>query len=297
MKQNKCIALGFFDGIHLGHKALFEKVKSYGGESMVLTFDCHPHSYLGKDSVPLLSSQENRDWLCRELYGIHRVIVAPFGELCQLPPDRFVRDYLHQKLNITHVVAGHDYRFGKDGCGDVAKLQDLCQELGIVWDIIPPVRVEGELVSSTTIRKLLQEGNLSHANTLLGHPHILSNQVIHGNKIGREVLGFPTVNLSVPEGILTPAFGVYACRVWVGERVFSAVTNVGIRPTVTEEDKSVTVESFLLDFSGEELYGQGLRVEFHHFLRPERKFADFSALSAQIARDVEEGRRYFSVSP
>lgn len=292
------LALGFFDGVHLGHGVLMEAVKQQESPPAVLTFDCHPGTHLQTRSVPLLTSIEDRTWLIAQKYNIHKVIVAEFASVCNMDWEAFIFDYLQKKLSVSHVVAGHDYRFGRDGQGDATKLQEKCQQLGIGCQIIPPFSLDDEIISSTHIRTLMETGQMKRATELLGHPHILSNTVQQGNKIGGKILGFPTVNLSVPADVITPCFGVYACRIWVGEQVYHAVTNIGIRPTVTDElDKSVTVEGFLLDFPGEELYGQTLRVEFYVHLRNEMKFENFPALSAQIQRDVSATRQFFQENP
>lgn len=296
MKQEHlAIALGFFDGVHQGHGALLEQVAQYAEHSAVLTFDGHPATLLQKTSTPLLSSIEDRTWLITTKYKISQVIVAEFLAIHNMDWKDFVTDYLKEQLHVTHIVAGHDFRFGKDGLGTPEKLQEICQSSGMTCHIVPPVTVDNVLVSSTHIRTLLQQGELELANKFLGHPHVLSNTVEHGNKIGSMVLGFPTVNLSIPESVIVPAFGVYACRILIENQGFYAVANVGIRPTVEETDKKVTVEGFLLDFPEEELYGRNLRVEFYHYLRPERKFDNFAMLSAQIQKDVQSTRDYFDI--
>lgn len=296
MKQEQfAIALGFFDGVHMGHAALLEQVLQHSASPAVLTFDGHPGTLLQKDPVPLLSTAEDRRWLIQNKFHIPTVIVAEFMKIQHMDWKEFVLDYLKETLQVTHVVAGHDFRFGKGGVGTAEKLQEICKTSGMTCHIVPPVSLEDVLVSSTHIRKLLLSGEMNKANEFLGHPHTIGGTVQHGNKIGGTVLGFPTVNLSIPNGVIVPCFGVYACRVWVDEQSFYAVANVGIRPTVEETDKVVTVEGFLLDFPHQELYGQGIRVEFFHHLRNEIKFENFTALSAQIERDVQSTRDFFHI--
>lgn len=297
-KNALALALGFFDGVHQGHAALLQKVLQHPATSAVLTFDRHPATMLGKKTVPLLSTVADRTWLFQKKYHIEEVIVGDFMEIHTMEWEDFIQIYLKEELNVTHVVAGHDFRFGRGGIGDDIKLQETCHKLGITCEIVPPVTLEDVVISSTHIRHLMETGDMCQANRFLGHPHTLSNEVQHGNKIGSTVLGFPTVNLSIPDAVIIPAFGVYACRIWVGDRVFLAVSNVGIRPTVTEDtEKKVTVEGFLLDFPQEDLYGQQIRVEFYHHLRGEIKFADFPALTQQIARDVEATKEFFAENP
>lgn len=294
-KTSFAMALGFFDGVHRGHGALLEKVHDLAEGCAVLTFDQHPGTILGRGTVPLITSVDDRKWLFSHLYGISQVIVEDFCKICSMDWEVFIEDFLVTKWKVTHVVAGHDFHFGQGGKGNPAKLQEKCQKLGIQCSIIPAVVENNVVVSSTVIRNLLETGEMEKATSFLGHPHILSNKVQHGNKIGKNTLGFPTVNLAVPNQVLVPKFGVYACKVWVGEEVFRAVTNVGIRPTVTEEkDKSISVEGFLLDFPDRDLYGEDLRMEFHSYLREEQKFNGFPELSQQIAKDVESTKQFFA---
>lgn len=292
-KEPLAIALGFFDGVHKGHSVLLQKVVEHSAKSAVLTFDCHPGTLLGKETVPLLSTTEDRQWIMTQYHQIEQVIVSNFAHICAMDWEAFLEDFLQKEWNVTHIVAGHDFRFGKNGIGTAVKLQEKCKSLNITCEIVPPVYFHEVLVSSTYIRQLLQDEKLEEATTFLGHPHILSNKVQHGNKIGSSVLGFPTVNLSIPENVIVPSFGVYACRVWVGDTTYHAVTNVGVRPTV-EDNNDVTVEGFLLDFPGHDLYDEYLRMEFYTFIRGEQKFKDFSALTAQIAKDVQTTKEYFA---
>lgn len=290
------VALGFFDGLHRGHQALLEKVAQHSAESCVFTFDQHPSSLFSENPSLLLSSVEDRTWMLEKYYNIKKIIVAEFSTICNMEWDVFLADYLQKQWNVTHIVAGHDFHFGKGGEGNPQKLVEKCKELQMTCEIVPPVKMDDITVSSTHIRHLLQSGEMTQAVTFLNHPHILSNKVEHGNKIGSSVLGFPTVNLSIPPSVIAPTFGVYACGVWVGEQRYSAVTNVGIRPTVEEEHKSVSVEGFLLDFSGV-LYGQRVVIEFYHFIRGEKKFQNFDKLKEQIAQDVETTKQYFLEHP
>lgn len=290
------IALGFFDGVHHGHAALLEEVKKGNGLPSVLTFHQHPSSLLGKKTIPLLTNTEDRTWILNQYYDIQNVLVLDFSKVCSLPWEFFLEDFLIQQQNVRHIVVGHDFRFGKNGEGTAEKLLAKCETLGISAKVLPPITLDDKIISSTYIRSLLQNGKMEEATRFLGHPHILSNKVQHGNKIGKNQLGFPTVNLAVPANVIIPTFGVYACRVWVGEQCFHAVTNIGIRPTVLDEaSKEVSVEGYLLDFPDQDLYGEYLIMEFYTFLRPEQKFSDFSALSAQIQKDVESTRTYFKI--
>ena len=295
-KQRRVIALGFFDGVHLGHGALLRRVAEAARAERALpcafTFDQSPAAALTGRAVPLLTAVEDRRWLMETRYGIRELIVAPFSLLRDMAWREFVADYLQKELGVVHAVAGHDFRFGRGGEGDPRRLKDLCGELGIGCDIIPRVEVDGITVSSTHIRSLIARGETEQAARFLGHPHVLSGTVVHGHELGR-TLGTPTANLPVPEGVAAPAFGVYASRVILpGGEIRPAVTNVGVRPTVNQGMASATVEPWILDYQGD-LYGRTIRLELYKRLRPERKFGSTDELRAAILKNAEETRAYF----
>lgn len=296
--EKRVIALGFFDGVHLGHGALLrrvgEKAAELGAVPAAVTFDTHPENLILKTpAVPLLSSPLDRAELMRRFYGIREVIVAHFDErMMHMPWREFVTDYLAGEHGAVHLVAGHDFHFGYKGEGNPERLQALCGELGIGCDIIPKVVQDHITISSTYIRTLVAQGEMERAGEFLGHPHTLTDRVAHGKKIGGSALGFPTVNLRVPAGVIVPAFGVYATRVWFDGQCRSGVTNVGVRPTVEDNDGRVTVESYILDFDGD-LYGHEIRVEFFKRLRGERRFPSLEALADEIGRNADQTRAYF----
>ena len=185
------------------------------------------------------------------------------------------------------LVCGADFRFGHKGAGNAEKLRDACRQADIPCTVVPDRKLDGVRVSSSHIRTLLEKGEIAEANRFLGHPHILTGEVVPGRQLGRTI-GIPTANLQLPKGLLTPAFGVYACLAFVEGESYMAVTNIGTRPTV--EGHHVTVEPWLLDFDGD-LYGKTLRLEFHAFLRPEEKFASLDALKTQIQKDAAKTRQ------
>ena len=292
----RVIALGFFDGVHKGHGALLRTVAQVadrlGAKPCAFTFDAHPSSRITGAVTPLINSAADRADLMRRLYGIQDVIVAHFDSMMRMDWRAFVAEYLVQEHGAVHVVAGHDFHFGYKGEGNPQRLEGLCRELGVGCDIIPKVEREGITVSSTYIRTLIAQGEVERADQFLGHPHTLTNRVAHGKKIGTTTLGFPTVNLLIPQGVIVPAFGVYATRVWFDGQCRCAVTNVGVRPTVEDNDGHVTVEGFILDFDGD-LYGHEIRMEFYQYLRPEQKFASMQALADEIRHNAQQTRDYF----
>ena len=296
MKQ-RVIALGFFDGVHLGHGALLrrtvEEARSRGCTAAVFTFDRLPREVVTGIPCPLINSPADRCDLMRRLYGVEEILMVPFDhEMMNTAWDDFVTDILVKRYGAVHLVAGDDHRFGRKNGGTPELLQALCARLDIGCDIIPEVRVDGTPVSSTHIRALLEQGEAEQAAVFLGHPHQLTGTVQPGNRIGRTI-GVPTVNLAIPGGVLTPAYGVYAAQIVLpdGSRRTS-VTNVGVRPTVGDNG-GVTVESWLQDFSGD-LYGKTIRVELFARLRGEIRFGSLDELKEQIARDADAVHRYFA---
>ena len=296
MKQ-RVIALGFFDGVHLGNGALLrrtaEEARKRDCTPAVFTFDRPPKEVVTGIPCPLINSPEDRKDLLRRLYGISDVLMVPFDrEMMTTPWDGFVTEILVKRYHAVHLVAGHDHHFGHKNQGSPELLAAKCAELGLGCDIIPKVEVGGITVSSTYIRRLVELGQIERANRFLGHPHTLTQTVRHGRRIGRTI-GIPTVNLTAPPHVLVPSHGVYATRVYLPDGTsYPAVTNVGTRPTVNN-GTDVTVEAWLLDFDGD-LYGQTVRVEFYHHIRDEIRFDSLDALKAEITRNAETTRQYFA---
>ena len=294
--RERVIALGFFDGVHLGHGALLrraaEEAQKRGCESAVFTFDRPPKEVITGIPCPLINSPEDRAELVRRLYGIDEMIMVPFDdEMRTTPWDRFVTDILVGRYGAVHLVAGHDHHFGHRNQGSPELLKEKCAELGLGCDIIPAVTLDGVTVSSTHIRKLLEEGDVETARAFLGHPHVLTQTVGHGRQLGRTI-GIPTANLVAPPHVLLPKRGVYAAKITLPDgRAFGGVTNVGVRPTVNN-GQDVTVEPWILDFDGD-LYGQAIRVEFFRRLRDERKFESLDARRSQIETDAVKTREAY----
>lgn len=294
--RKRVIALGFFDGIHIGHAALMrqtcKRAAEIGAIPSAMSFDLHPDTLVHGTQVPLINSAPGRADLIRRLFGIDNVIFIHFDRtVMHMPWQEFVQT-LVLEMDAAWVVVGHDFRFGWKGEGTAERLAAYCKEHGLGCDIIPAVKLDGRIVSSTYIRELIQNGEMERANAFLGHPHTLVDTVHYGYRLGTK-MGTPTINMQFPDGVLIPKYGVYAAKVFLEDgSAFMAVTNVGVRPTVSGENR-VSVESFILDFDGN-LYDRQVRIEFYCFLRPEQRFASVDELKAQILHDADSTRAYFA---
>lgn len=294
MAKKKVMALGFFDGIHIGHAALMnmiiKRAREYDADPAVLTFDVHPDSLVFKKNVPLINSADDRERILSRCFGIDDVVVVHFSQSVMHMDWKVFIDELIDDMELCHIVVGHDFKFGYKGLGTAEKLKEYCAQRGVGCDIIPPVCKDGVIVSSTLIRGLIESGEIEKANEYLGRPHTLTDVVRSGYHLGTQ-MGTPTINMRFPDGVIIPRHGVYAAKAYVDGEEYMSVTNVGVRPTVSE-DGGVNVESFLLDFTGN-LYGRLVRLDFYKFMRPERKFDDIDELAAQIKHDAESTREYF----
>ena len=296
MKHDRVIALGFFDGVHLGHAALLRLTRRRADEmgipAAVLTFDTHPDTLVYHQPVPLINTLEDRKYLMEEKFSMDEVILAHFDRaMMEMPWEAFVEDYLLGELGAKHVVCGHDFSFGYRGQGTPDKLRRLCAQRGVGVNVVDKVSLGGITVSSTHIRQLIRQGDMEAAAQMLGHRHFLSGEVLHGKELGRR-LGFPTANLALPEGLIAPAYGVYAALVTLPDgSAHPAVTNVGVRPTVHDQLGRL-VEAWILDCTAE-LYGETIRVEFFTRLRGEKKFDSLEALREEVLRNADETRAYF----
>ncbi|MDL2274214.1 bifunctional riboflavin kinase/FAD synthetase [Oscillospiraceae bacterium OttesenSCG-928-G22] len=295
-KKKRVIALGFFDGIHLGHAALLRRVRDIAEERdlipSVATFISHPIDEITGHHLLLLNTPFDRAGLMRRLYGIDDVILTPFSTaLMNMPWERYLNDIVIGEYGAAHIVAGYNYHFGHRGEGNPVRLAEAGERLGVPVDIMDKVEIDGIKISSTYIRKLIAQGDIERANRFLGHPHVLSGEIGHGHGRGR-TMGVPTINMPLPTELQEPRKGVYLTRVFFDGEVKNGLTNIGTRPTFTEGDR-LSVETTILDFSGD-MYGKFVRLEFYKFLRPERKFSSAEELKAQIASDIAEARRYFS---
>lgn len=288
--HKRIFALGFFDGVHLGHQMLLKEccrlAADMNCETAAITFDNHPKS-LFAGPVPLISTIQDRHRLLRK-YGISHVHTYPVTpEVMGMPWEAFLEELM--EYGAVGFVCGDDFHFGRKGEGNPQRLAEFCEARGLPCRVVSEQTLDGKRISSTRIRGKIEEGNMESATQLLGHPHTLTGTVVHGQHLGSK-LGFPTANLLLPTGTVTPKFGVYACRAIIDGVRYPAVTNVGTRPTV--EGAGITVEPWILDFEGD-LYGREIVLEFYYFLRPEQKFPDLAALQQEIFRNAEQTRAYF----
>ncbi len=291
------VAIGSFDGVHLGHQAVvgatIELVqqlsvgRSGPGEVAALTFDPHPAKLLAPDLAPaLIATVEQRvAWLGES--GVNHVVLAPFDrELAEVEAIDFIQDILFDQLGASGVVVGFDFTFGRGGKGNTRLLAEECSRKDLPVRVVEPFHLDGLLVSSTKIREFILSGRVYGAMKLLGRPFQLSGEVVQGKARGR-TLGFPTANVAATQEI-NPANGVYAARARVGTELVDAAVSIGIVPTF-DNGNDVTVEAYLLDFDAD-IYGQTISLEFVKRLRPERRFDGPEALVAQITEDVKQVR-------
>jgi len=282
------VTIGTFDGVHLGHQAIFSKMKEEakktGGETIVITFSPHPRLVLYQDSVNLKFINTREKKIERlDKVGIDHLIIIPFTkEFARNSSEQFVTDYVVKYVHPAKVIIGYDHHFGKNREGNIQLLERLKQKLGYEVEEVPPYYVNGAPVSSTRIRNLLHDGNVKEANRMLGYEYAITGKVVRGQRIGHKI-GFPTANLEIPnEYKLITANGVYVCRVLLGNRTLKGMGNIGVRPTIDHGD--LTIEVHIFDFD-EEIYDEKITIQFVDRLRDEKKFESLEALKTQLAKD------------
>lgn len=288
------LAIGNFDGVHLGHAALIRRLAALAAEHrlapMVLTFEPHPREFFAPDSAPArLSTVREKLELLADC-GATQAMVCPFNaRFAALSADEFVEQVLVQGCRVKHLIVGDDFRFGRGRSGDYAFLQQAASRFGFTVEAMGSVTLDGERVSSSGVRRALAVGDMEHAARLLGRPYIIDGQVSHGQKLGRQ-LGFATANLRIKHNPL-PMTGVFAVEVsGLGDKPLLGVANLGVRPTVG--GSRPLLEVHLFDFN-RDIYGAHISVRFVHKLRDEQRFPNFDALKAQIAADAAAAREFF----
>ena len=299
--KNAVVTIGTFDGVHLGHQAIFKEMRRLAqetnGETVVVTFHPHPRQVLsiGTDKLRFICTQEEKLQKFEE-FGIDNVVIIPFTkEFASTPSDEFIKSYIIERLHPSVIVVGYDHHFGKNRMGDFEMLSHLGQQYGFRTVQVEAKDVNEVAVSSTKIRNFLWTGNVKAANELLGYPYSVTGTVVLGNQIGR-TLGFPTANLDIPnEFMMINNPGVYACQTEIDGKTYNAMANTGFRPTIGDRaEGDFIIEVNVFDFDGD-LYGKTLKVWFIDRIRDEVKFNGLEALKAQLQHDREEAKKILSL--
>lgn len=286
------LTIGSFDGVHYGHQAVIQQLvkgaHADGSPAVVLTFHPHPSVVLrGKPGAIYLTLPEERVKLLEQL-GADMVIIEPFTrELAATSAEEFV-DRLLNRLGLRQLLIGHDFSLGRGREGNFNVLKEFGRQRGFDVEELQPVKLDGEVVSSSRIRVMLEAGEVRQAARWLSRPYQITGTVVPGDQRGR-MIGIPTANLSVPAGKMFPMNGVYACKAWVDERAWAAATNIGIRPTFDGQGQALHLEAHLLDFSGD-LYDRMITLDFIERLRGEKRFENVQALVHQINFDIQQTR-------
>ena len=295
IEEGTAVAIGKFDGLHLGHRRLLKEIlrqKEDGLKAAVFTFDPSPEVFFGMNPSRELSTNEEKRALFREI-GIDILVEFPFNRMtAATPPEDFVVDILCSRMNARFVAAGTDLSFGAMGKGNFALMSSLARHLGFEARKIDKIERNGKVISSTLIRRLVEEGNMEEAAACLGAPYRITGKIVHGRALGRRI-GIPTLNQLPPPDKLLPPFGVYYSEVKADGRVYKGMTYIGIKPTVTDEHV-VTVETYLYDFEGD-LYGETAEVGLLTYRRPEKRFSGVMELRKTMEEDILAGKIYHGI--
>ena len=287
------ITVGKFDGIHKGHSLLTSNIKamkSNGLSSCIVTFVNSPRLALKKDELPSLITNFERERMLESL-GIDFLIECPFDDrMMKTSGEDFIK-LLCENLNMKYLTVGSDFKFGYKGLGDVQLLNTLSEKFNFELDVVEKLQKDNRDISSTFIREELLNGNITNVNDMLGYDYFVWGEIVHGNHLGHR-MGIPTINILPPKEKLIPLFGVYATTVEINGRLYHGVTNVGMKPTVSNT-KQVTIETNIMDFDGD-LYGEVLKVTFKQFIRPETKFNSIDELVKQMNLDKKKAIDFFN---
>lgn len=291
-----CVALGNFDGLHRGHQSIIlsasEFAKKNNLKMCMYTFKVHPSEIIGNRKKILTDNAEKTS--LAQIYGCDCIFFEDFNEVRHMSPDEFCRSILRDKLRATHVFCGENYRFGYQGIGDTGTLKTELEKLNIGLTVMPFVYNNDNIISSTIIRESITSGDVEYSSKLLGHYYTVSGTVVHGKHLGR-TLGFPTVNIPIPENKIVPKFGVYITECLLDGFLYKSISNIGVRPTVDSETSLshvVNCETYLFDYCSD-AYGKEITLYFHKKIRNEIKFSEIAFLKKQIEKDVYEAREYF----
>ncbi|MBO5447934.1 MAG: riboflavin biosynthesis protein RibF [Ruminococcus sp.] len=288
-------ALGLFDGVHKGHCAVIRtavRLKEYGLKPAVFTFRTDTVTSKGHDGrLEMILTDEGKHRRFEEL-GVEYLYSPPFEELKDMSPEEFVRDILKGRLGCRAAVCGSDFRFGKNADGNAESLRLLGKKYGIDVTVLDKLFYGGEEISSTAVRAYIRAGKIEKANEMLGYSFGFTLPVEHGNELGR-TWSFPTINQIIPKGQILPGFGVYCSRVITDSHIYYGVTNVGIKPTVSEKAIPLA-ETYIIGFNGD-LYGKTVEIRLDSFVRPEKKFGSLEELKAEIERNTEFTEKYYGL--
>ena len=285
-KKKTAVAVGYFDGMHLGHQELIHRMieyaKKYNYSPAILTFDMHILRAEGKGKHDLFPREYTMHLAEKE--GIDFYIDLPFEEIRNLKPDQFAKNILgEQFLCADAVFCGSDFRYGRDRAGTIENLKLSGKENNFSVYEVEAVTLDGEIISTTRIKEFMKEGNVKEANRMLGKPYSICGEVIHGNHLA-QLMGFPTANILVPDSILPPKKGVYLTETIFHGHNYRSITNIGTRPTITDDVKS-TAETHILDFN-DDIYGEKILVKFYEFIRPEQKFNNVEELKRTVIQNI-----------
>jgi riboflavin kinase/FMN adenylyltransferase len=295
-QQDTITTIGAFDGVHLGHKSILNRLTELGQllqlPTCLITFWPHPKKIIQTEPLELLNTLEEKISLLKS-FNITHLIILPFSDMLKAQSaDDFIKQILIQKLHTKHLVIGYDHRFGNNREGDIHFVNRNYKTYGIQTVEIPKQVIDQATISSTAIRTYLKNGDITTANKILGYPYLLSGVVIKGQQLGRTIQ-FPTANIQIDnEEKLIPAHGVYVVRVYTNHQQYYGMMNIGMRPTVNGLNRSIEV--YLLHFDGD-LYNKNLRIEMLHYLRAEQKFASIDALKEQLYQDKKNTEAYFKI--
>ncbi|GIM30815.1 bifunctional riboflavin kinase/FAD synthetase [Paraclostridium bifermentans] len=284
--ENTVVTIGNFDGIHKGHikliKEAVKEAKTKNYKSVVFTFENHPMRYFRADSIKHIITNEEKVKIFEDL-GVDIVFMIPFDEyMTKISATDFVKTILHEKLKCKMVIVGHDFTFARNKEGNASLLESLGKNYNMKVEVIQPIKIKGRRVSSSYIRNLINDGNVSEIKDFLGRNYFLEGEVIHARKIGRTI-GFPTANLKAEDKLIIPKNGIYAVKVYIKNKVYYGATNIGYNPTVN--GKALSIETNIIDFD-EEIYGEIIKVEFLDRIRDEKKFNSLDELKSQLRKDV-----------
>ncbi|MDE5853249.1 MAG: riboflavin biosynthesis protein RibF [Oscillospiraceae bacterium] len=285
LSENTAVAMGLFDGVHIGHKSVIETAVKSGYLPIVFTFSVKTQFPVKKNGMLLLNTKNVKYDLLEKL-GVQLVVEPPFGDIKEISAKDFVCEYILKKLHAKMVVCGENFHFGKDALGGQELLKKLASKLGIKVNVVSSAIYDGEVVSSSRVRKAIAVANLQTVREMLGYDYFWDYEVVSGDKNGRKI-GYPTINQHFPVGYIVPKRGVYASKVNVGGNIYLGVTNIGVRPTLNKLENPIA-ETYIINYSSKPLYNENIRVSINKYLREEKKFGSIDELKREISKNVLE---------